>query len=200
MNQDTLHTGRQIVLAVFSRDKSAQRALEMLIEQDFSLDRVSILGKASTSGDDPIGVYYQTAGDRMRAWGGMGAFWGGLFGLFAGAAGMFLLPGLGMVVAMGPVAEALVGAAVGAGIGGGVMAGGAAMTQISQAVHQLGVPEDKLDDVHRLVQEGNCVLMLIVDQEEVEPWSEPLRKAGADPLWRFPYAGLTDLIFDRDVD
>jgi hypothetical protein len=32
-----------------------------------------MLGKASSSGDDPLGLYYDSAGERMKGWGEMGA-------------------------------------------------------------------------------------------------------------------------------
>ncbi len=192
-----LHTHRQIILGFFTNEQDAEHALNALIEQDFPLDRISILGKAGGSGDDPLGVYYPTVGERMKGWGRMGALWGGLFGLLGGAAGMFVLPGLGTMVAVGPIAEALVGAAAGAGIGGGVLAGGAALSELTQAIHRMGIPQDRLEELQRHLEQGRYLLLLIVDRGETDDWLASLKEAGADPVWHFPYAGITDAVAER---
>jgi hypothetical protein len=45
----------------------------------------------------------------MKYWGKMGAFWSGLWGLLAGAA-FLIIPGVGPVVAAGPVTGWIIGA------------------------------------------------------------------------------------------
>jgi hypothetical protein len=87
-----------------------------------------------TSEEHPIGFY--TAGDRIRTWGGTGAFWGGIWGLLL-APGVFFLPGLGVVAMAGPMVAALVGALEGAVVVGGMSALGAALTQV-------GVPKNQV--------------------------------------------------------
>lgn len=188
---------RRVVLGIFNDEQAAQRALDTLVESDFPLDRVSILGQAGASGDDPLGIYYANAGERMKGWGSMGALWGGLFGLLSGAAGLFVLPGIGAVFAFGPIAEALVGGAAGAGVGGGAMVGGAALSGLTQAVHRMGVPEERLDQLHQRLQQGEYVVMLIVNREEADESAGLLEAAGAEPLWRFPYIGIADAVTER---
>ena len=102
-------TRERLLIGVFSQENAARTALDRLNEQGFPLDLVSLLGRGSSSGDDALGIYYPRVGQRMRGWGAMGAFWGGLWGLIGGAAGMFLAPGLGPVLAAGPVVEAMRG-------------------------------------------------------------------------------------------
>ena len=58
-----------------------------------------------------MGLY--NTGDRMKHWGKLGAFWGGLWGMLFGAA-FFVIPGLGPVLAAGPVVAWIVGALEGA--------------------------------------------------------------------------------------
>ena len=74
----------------------------------------------------PVGFY--TVGDRIKSWGGAGAFWGGIGGLLPGPA-VFMLPGLGVVAMAGPLAAAVVSALEGALVVGGLSAVGAALTQ-----------------------------------------------------------------------
>lgn len=100
MDQTTdteINAEREIVLAFFSRYESAEKALQNIMDEDFPMDRISLLGRASASGDDPLGVYYPQVGERMKGWGKQGALWGGLWGMLAGAAGIFMLPGSGPV-------------------------------------------------------------------------------------------------------
>lgn len=187
-----IHTERRILLAVYATEAAARRALERLLERDFPLDRVSILGRRHAAGDDPIGVLHASTAERVRDWAGMGAFWGGLAGLLGSAAGAVVLPGLGGIVALGPIAEALLGAAAGAGIGTGIMAGGAAMTELTQRIHRMGIPSDRLTQIQRSLQAGHYLLLLITDNDEADAWRRELAWSRADPLWDFPYAGIID--------
>lgn len=193
MSEDEVEsTRRRIVLGVYDTQDRAQTALDALGEQDYPMDRVSLLGKAGAPGDDPMGVYYAGVGERMKGWGTMGALWGGLWGLISGAAGMFLVPGLGPLLAAGPIVDALAGAAAGAGIGGGALAGAAAASQLTTAVHRMGVPEGRLDELRRHVEEGRYLLMLIVEAEQAGRWRETLEGTGARDLADYPYVGLTE--------
>ncbi|MGA7799987.1 MAG: hypothetical protein WCC36_04175, partial [Gammaproteobacteria bacterium] len=120
--QDTSRqSSRRLLVAVFRAHDAAARAVERLIERDFPMDGISLLGREESAGDDVLGVYYHGVGERMKAWAGQGAFWGGLWGLLASAAGMFVIPGLGTIFAVGPVVEAIAAAAAGAAVAGGAM-------------------------------------------------------------------------------
>jgi hypothetical protein len=185
---------QRIIVGFVDGEQQAEHAVGALIDRDFPPDRLSALGSAGSSGDDPLGIYYKSAGERIQGWGRMGAIWGGIFGLLSGAAGLFIVPGVGALMAAGPIAEALIGAAAGAGVGAGVMAGGAALTDFAVAVHQMGVPGERLDDMHRLIDQGRYAILLIVDESEVAPWRELLERHGAEPVWVFPYIGLADVV------
>jgi hypothetical protein len=127
----------------------------------------------------------------------MGAFWGGLWGLLTGAAGMFLVPGIGPVLAAGPAAEALAGAVGGAAVTGGVLAGAGAATQLTVAVHRMGVPEERLEETRERLGRGEHLLMLIVAADESGQWRDLLNASEAEPLWVLPYVGLTDAFKGR---
>lgn len=188
---------RRVLMAFFADGKQAAAALETLIAKDFPMDRISLLGKAASSGDDPLGVYYANVGERMRGWGKLGAFWGGLWGLLAGAAGLFVVPGIGPLLAAGPVVEALAGAAGGAAVTGGVLAGAGAASEFTVAAHRMGVPEERLQETRDLLARGEHLLMIIVAAKESERWGGLLADSQADPLWTFPYFGLADALKKR---
>jgi hypothetical protein len=183
-------TDRDINLAFFDREDRAQRAVDSLIEQDFPLDRVSILGKPGGAGDDPLGVYYPSAGDRIKGWGKMGALWGGLFGLVGGAFGMFVVPGIGPMMIAGPLIDTLVGA----GVGGALMAGGASLSELTVAIHRMGVPEERLQETQQFIESGHYVLLLIVRDDETEGWRQELERQTPEALWSYPYVGISDVL------
>lgn len=170
---------RLLLIAEFADTAPAEQALSDLNAREFPLDQVSILGGGQSSGDDPLGVYHQGIGERMEGWGKMGALWGGLLGLSTGAAGMFIVPGLGAVLAAGPIVQAFASAAAGAAIGGGAIAGAAAVTQLSVAMHRMGIPEAELARLEQAVRDGRTLLLIHVDTEAAERWQALLE--GHDP-------------------
>ncbi len=95
---------------------------------------LSLVGKGYHSEEQPMGFY--SAGDRIKAWGGTGAFWGSIWGMLLAPA-VFFLPGLGLLGMAGPVVSTLIGGLEGAVVVGGLSALGAALTQI-------GVPKDQV--------------------------------------------------------
>ena len=154
------------------------------------MDRLSILGRASDSGDDPLGVYYRSPSDRMVGWGRMGALWGGLLGMLSGAMGLFLIPGLAPLIAAGPIAEALIGA----GIGGTAMAGAGAISHLGIAVHRMGVPRSEIDNFHERLKNGEYMLMLVVDNSEIEGLRKQITRHRPVLLVDYPYVGYSDAL------
>jgi hypothetical protein len=183
-------TDHRLLIGLYADAERAQSALQRLVDEDFPLDRVSLLGKAGASGDDPLGVYYPSTGDRVRGWGQLGAVWGGILGMLGGAIGMFVIPGIGPMMIAGPIAEILAGTVAGAGLGGGLMAGGAALSEVAVAAHRMGVPASAIEDMEHRLRDGQYVLLLIVHDEEVERWDELLGKTGVSQRLCFPYVGL----------
>jgi hypothetical protein len=119
---------------VFDTHAAAENAIRTLGQSGFDMTTLSLVGKGYHSEEKPMGFY--TAGDRIKAWGGSGAFWGGIWGMLLAPA-VFVLPGLGVVGMAGPLVATLVGALEGAVVVGGLSALGAALTQN-------GVPKDQV--------------------------------------------------------
>lgn len=119
---------------IFDSHVKADDAIQSLARAGFDVTKLSLVGKGYHTLEHPVGFY--TAGDRIKAWGGTGAFWGGIWGLLLAPA-VFVLPGLGVVGMAGPFVATLVGALEGAVVVGGLSALGAALTQI-------GVPKDQV--------------------------------------------------------
>lgn len=119
---------------VFDTHVQAEEAIQTLNKSGFDVKKLSLVGKGYHSEEHPLGFY--TKGDRIKAWGGMGAFWGGVWGLLLAPA-VFFLPGLGLVAMAGPVVTSLVGALEGAVVVGGASALGAALSQIGASKDQV---------------------------------------------------------------
>src|ERR1700686_2096802 len=107
------------VVAVYNSHTEAEEAVAKLSAASFDITKISIIGKDYHTEEKVVGYY--TAGDRMKSWGGIGAFWGGIWGLLFGA-GFFLIPGIGPVLVAGPFLAALLGALESAAVVGGLSA------------------------------------------------------------------------------
>lgn len=190
MSHDTspAPTGHQLLVAVYDDHRAARRAVERLVDKDFPMDWISVLGKAESSGDDVLGIYYRDTGEKMKAWASQGAAWGGLWGLLTAAAGMFVIPGIGTVMLLGPIVEMLVASVSGAALTGGVMAGAAAVSQLAVALHRMGIPEQRLQAYHDAIEQGRYVLLVrLGNAAEAERWRPELGWPEPQSLEVFPY-------------
>ena len=141
---------------VFNTHMEAEEAIKALSKSGYDVKKLSIIGKGYHTEETPIGFY--TMGDRIKTWGGIGAFWGGIWGLLIAPA-VFFLPGFGLVALAGPVVAALVAALEGAVLVGGVSAIGAALMQI-------GVPKDQIMKYEMALKVDKYVLMVHGSIEE----------------------------------
>jgi uncharacterized protein (TIGR02271 family) len=100
------------------------------------------------------GGYDDIASGALKG-GGTGAMVGGIAGLVAGAAALSI-PGLGPMIAAGPIASALVGAGVGAAAGG-----------IIGALTHAGVPEDDAHFYAEGVRRGGALVTVRAPSDDV---------------------------------
>jgi hypothetical protein len=145
------------MLCISTTHTDAETAIKSLSASGFDMTKLSIVGKGYHSEEHPVGFY--TAIDKMRTWGGVGAFWGGLWGLLLAPA-VFVLPGFGLVAFGGPVVAALFGALEGAVLVGGASVLGAALTRI-------GVPKDLVIKYETALKAEKYVLIMHGDVDEV---------------------------------
>lgn len=151
---------------VFNTHIEAEEAVKALSKSGYDVKKLSIIGKGYHTEETPIGFY--TMGDRIKSWGGMGAFWGGIWGLLIAPA-VFFLPGFGLVAMAGPIVAALVAALEGAVLVGGVSAIGAALMQI-------GVPKDQIMKYETALKVDKYVLMVHGSVEEQDQARTVLEK------------------------
>jgi len=142
---------------IFNTHVEAEQAIQSLSRAGFDMKKLSLVGKGYHTEEHPIGFY--TTGDRIKTWGGMGAFWGGIWGLLFAPA-VFFFPGLGLMAMAGPIVAALVSGLEGAVVVGGISALGAALTQI-------GVPKDQVIKYETALKVDKYVLLVHGSADEV---------------------------------
>jgi len=149
---------KQLPVFVFHTHSEAEAAIHMLNESGFDMKKLSLIGKGYHSEEHAIGFY--NVGDRMKAWGGIGAFWGGIWG-FLIAPAVFFIPGVGLLALAGPVVSLLVGALEGAVVIGGLSALGAAL-------FNMGIPKDQVIKYETALKTDKYVLMVHGSLEEMD--------------------------------
>jgi hypothetical protein len=157
-NKETGMSEQNAVVAVYSTHIEAEDAVKELQRAGTDMRTLSIVGKDSHTDEHAVG-YYNT-GDRMKYWGKIGAFWGGFWGLLFGSA-FFAIPGIGPVLAAGPVVAWIVGALEGAAIVGGVSALGAGL-------YSIGIPQDSVVQYELAVKTDKFLLIVHGTASEVE--------------------------------
>lgn len=115
-----------------------------------------------TTGDTTSGGY-TTGTDSVTDGAVSGATWGGLAGLALGA-GALAVPGIGPLLAAGPLAAALTGAATG-GLAGGLI--------------DWGVPESVGREYETHVRQGGVLAVIRVSEKKADDAANILRENGA---------------------
>jgi hypothetical protein len=139
------------VIGLFEDSDDAQGAVRGLLDAGFDRDEISLIGHAD----------HETAGAAERAsdiavGAGAGAALGGLGGLLLGV-GALAIPGIGPVLAVGPIATALAGAGIGAAAGG-----------VIGALSDLGVPEDEARYYAEGLRRGGVLVALRGDDAAID--------------------------------
>jgi hypothetical protein len=120
----------------------------------FSVNDISVLMADKDGTRDFVHEHHTKAPEGATAGAGAGVAVGGVIGLLAGI-GTLAIPGLGPLIAAGPIMAALSGAAVGGTLGG-----------ISGALIGLGMPEFEATQYEGKVKTGSALLSVHSDTSE----------------------------------
>jgi hypothetical protein len=137
------------VVAVYRTHVEADQAVKELQSSGVDMHKLSIIGKGYHTDEHAVG-YYNT-GDRMKYWGKVGAFWGGFWGLLFGSA-FFMIPGLGPILAAGPVVGWIV-----AGLEGAVEVG--ALGALGAGLYSIGIPKDSIVKYETALKQDQFLLI-----------------------------------------
>ena len=157
-------------IAIYNTHIEAEAAIKELQKSGIDMKKLSILGKDYHAEENVVGYY--NAGDRMKFWGKLGAFWGGLWGLLFGSA-LFFIPGIGHIVALGPVGGMIVGALENAVIVGGLSALGAGLFSV-------GIPKDSVVKYETAVKADKFLVIVHGTEDEVTKAKEIIKTT--DPV------------------
>lgn len=161
----------KVVVGLYDRLENAQRAVEELTSNGFARENISLVA-ADTEGK--YGQYVESEGqgedisDGAAAGAGIGAVTGGLGGLLVGL-GVLAIPGIGPVLAAGPLISTLVGAGIGAAAGG-----------LIGALVDLGIPEDQAELYSEGVRRGGTLVTVNTPDERADQAADIMNRH--DPI------------------
>ncbi|ADL08587.1 general stress protein [Thermosediminibacter oceani] len=146
------------VIGVFENREQAEKAVNEMRESGFDTNEISIVAKGEQRGNNG-GMGMDTVADGTTT----GGVLGGLAGLALGA-GALAIPGLGPIIAAGPIAGLLSGAATG-GIAGGLI--------------DWGIPEERGRYYEEEVKRGKILAAVRTHEQKVEKAADVMRRNGA---------------------
>jgi hypothetical protein len=159
------------VFGIYSTRMGVERAVDVLSRSGFPVTDISVLVPESLGSKD-IGTEKATKAPEGAATGaGTGAILGGTLGLLAGI-GALAIPGVGPLIAAGPIVATLAGIGVGGTVGG-----------IAGALIGLGIPEYEAKRYEGRLQKGGILLSVHCDtSEEIESAKELMDSTGAEDI------------------
>ena len=157
--------------AIFPTRSAAESAVDRLIAAGFTNQDVSVLMSDNNSSREFATEKNTKAPEGTATGVGVGGVIGGTLGLLAGI-GALAIPGVGPLIAAGPIMAALSGAAVGASTGGVV--GG---------LIGLGIPEIEAKRYEEKLRKGNYLIAVHThESKDVNRAKEIFKNAGAEDI------------------
>lgn len=146
------------VIGIFESKFDAEKAVTALRQQGFSNEEINIISKKQSQDEDTDVVDDDIMDGTLT-----GATIGGIGGLIVGA-GALMIPGIGPILAMGPIAAALSGAMVG-GLAGGLI--------------DWGIPSVDSKHYEEEVSNGSILAIIRTDAVKMSSVAQILRQNGA---------------------
>lgn len=151
----------QKMVGVFLTEREAAEAVEELKSHGYQTGDISIVTRNREHAEEILDQHHNKAPEGAAGGAAAGGLLGGVGGLLAGL-GALAIPGIGPLLAAGPIAAALAGIAVGA-TGGGLVGG----------LIGLGIPEDEAKAYDEHVG-GGRVLLIVEANSESRPEVEAI--------------------------
>src|SRR5271154_2679029 len=152
------------VFGIYTTVASADNATDSLVKSGFSASDISAL-LPENLGTKQLGTEKATkAPEGATAGAGTGAVLGGTLGLLAGI-GALAIPGVGPLIAAGPIMAALAGVGVGGAVGG-----------FTGALIGLGIPEYEAKRYEGRLQKGGILLSVHCDSSDAVKRAKEIMK------------------------
>jgi hypothetical protein len=159
------------VFGIYPNKSAAERAVDQLIAAGFSNQDVSVLMADRQTAKDFAAEKNTKAPEGATTGVGVGGAVGGTLGLLAGI-GALAIPGVGPLIAAGPIMGALAGLGVGGTVGG-----------VVGALIGLGIPEYEAKRYEGRVKDGGVLLSVHCDSSnEVSRAKDLLKATGAEDI------------------
>jgi hypothetical protein len=153
------------VVGLMNTREEAWDVIQELVDKGFSREDISMMARDQ---DNETRSYTGTETESSTLEGaGKGAAIGGTAGLLVGIAAL-AIPGVGPIVAAGPLATALTGLGIGAAAGG-----------IIGALANIGVPEDEAGYYAEGVRRGGVLVTVSASEAQAERAAQIMRQHGA---------------------
>lgn len=148
------------VIGVFDEQGNAEQALKQIKDAGISEDKISMVARDEENND--TGYMNQNLTNGTATGGALG----GLAGL-AASVGALAIPGIGPILAVGPIAAGLSGAAAG-GIAGGLV--------------DMGIPEERGNYYENEVKSGKILAAVETEEDKVNDIASHFRNNGASDV------------------
>jgi len=159
------------VFGIFDTRAHAERAVDQLNRAGFSTQNISVLMSDKDSSHEFAAEKNTKAPEAAAAGAGVGGGVGGAVGLLAGL-GALAIPGVGPLIAAGPIMGALAGLGVGGAVGG--LVGG---------LVGMGIPEYEAKRYEGRVKDGGVLLSVHCDSsEQISTAKDVLKAAGGEDI------------------
>jgi len=169
---------RDTVVGVFNNREDAQRAIQDLRDAGFNGDDIGILMQDKQGASDLA----EETGTKSGEAAGIGATTGGILGALGGllvGLGALAIPGIGPVLAAGPLVAAF-GAIAGGTATGAVI--GAGTGAIAGALVGLGIPEDEANFYEQGFNNGGILVTVKSGASRFNEAQQILRQDGAQDI------------------
>ncbi|MCD4712195.1 MAG: general stress protein [Clostridiales bacterium] len=146
------------LIGVFDHESNAYRAIERLIKSGFEADEISVLYKyeedvEKIAKNTEVNIKSEDAISATEA----GVVTGGLVGGFGGLMaqlGLVAVPGVGPLLATGPIAVTLAGLVTGGALGG-----------LIGSIMNLGFSKEEAEEFERYLEQGK-IIIFVDDKDE----------------------------------
>ena len=153
------------VIGLFANRAAAERAVDAMLRAGYSRDHMSIVAADSKTKGTDVPDLAPQEGSATDA--GAGAAIGGIAG-FVGGIVALAIPGIGPIIAAGPLAAGIMGAGIGAAAGG-----------VVGALQSSGVPENDAARYAEAIRAGRVLITAQVRDDRVDDAVDILERAGA---------------------
>ncbi|WP_404330130.1 general stress protein [Mesobacillus maritimus] len=150
------------IVGIYDSEAKAVQAVEELKKQGYAQEDISMITNNKEM-LEKLGIEEPTRSkmnEGAKTGAATGSLIGGLAGLLAGF-GAFTFPGIGPILAAGPIAAAFVGGSAGIGVGG-----------ITGALIGLGIPEEEANRYEQEMQQEK--ILVIVERQNNRPLTKPM--------------------------